>query len=186
MIIVPQEDDAPEFTNILEGVVSGIARRHLPQTLVLIKIDNWFGRAWRGFQGKVLGAMGTWSIPRWDVPPDHLVIPPFVPNRVVSQRRFNAPDYQEVDRGKPIHKNIPSDLACERRVSNEIPNTAIVWYSGNSKLAGRGSVMAYIPASGSYWAWYAGWKKWGPSEQHGITRAQLLQLIEEGHLTSYL
>jgi len=33
-------DDAPDFVRHVEQVANGVNRRHAPETLVLIKIDN--------------------------------------------------------------------------------------------------------------------------------------------------
>ena len=95
MKMTPEFDDAPDFIGHVEQVVNGVVRRHLPETLVLIKINNWFGSKWLGFSGKALGALGVWNKPR-NEPADNIRIPPFVPSRVVSQRSFAAPTYEEV------------------------------------------------------------------------------------------
>jgi len=149
MTIVPQADDAPEFVQIVSAIVEGVTRRHAPPWLVLVKIDNWFGPKWLGFKGKVLGALGTWSIPYSGIA-DHVTLPAFVPNRVVSQRGFAGPSYNEIETNA-IHKHIPSDLAAMRRMSNELSGVAMIWYSGNSLKAERGAVMSYIPVGNSYW-----------------------------------
>ena len=62
--MTPEFDDAPDFIGHVEQVVNGVVRRHLPETLVLIKINNWFGSKWLGFSGKALGALGVWNKPR--------------------------------------------------------------------------------------------------------------------------
>lgn len=107
MKVAPQLDDAPDFIGYIERVVNGIVRRHCPDTIALVKIDNWFGSNWLGFSGKALGALGVWNKPR-NMPADNIRIPPFVPARVVSQRRFVGPNYEEVPKGKPIHIRVPS------------------------------------------------------------------------------
>jgi hypothetical protein len=176
MTIVPEHDDAPEFISIVERAVGGVLRRHTPQTLVLIKINNWFGSRWLRFAGKVLGAIGSWSNA------DNLVVPPFVPNRVISQRRFAAPNYEEIDPGRPVHKPMPSEHALSRKVSNTASGAALVWYSGDSKATGRGAVMAYAPVERSYWPWYASWENsdcWRVIETWDIKRDDLSRLIEQ-------
>jgi len=49
----PEFDDAPDFIGHLEQVVNGVVRRHLPETLVLIKVNNWvrLELAWLFWQG---------------------------------------------------------------------------------------------------------------------------------------
>src|SRR5215467_316509 len=144
--IQPEPGDAPEFVSHVEAVVNGILRRHAPRELILIKINNWFGVKWLHFSGKALGALGVWK--------SDLTIPPFVPNRVISQRRFAAPDYTESERGDLIHIAIESDEARKRRVNDVAHGAALVWYGAGSDQARRGAIMAYVPVGDSYSPWY--------------------------------
>ena len=175
-------DDAPDFIRHVGQVVNGVVRRHLPETLVLIKINNWFGSTWLGFSGKAFGAIGVWHNPSYH-PANIVRVPPFVPNRVVSQRRFSAPTYEEIDCGKPIHRRMPSRLALNRTVATAAPKSALIWYSGESKVTGRGAVMAYVPASDSYWPWYVALETgdpWRVTETWDIKREDLSKLMEQG------
>lgn len=182
MKMTPEFDDAPDFIGHVEQVVNGVVRRHLPETLVLIKVNNWFGSNWLGFSGKALGALGVWNKPR-NKPADDIRIPPFVPSRVVWQRSFAAPTYEEVSNGKPIHSKMPSNRALLRKAATAAPGAALVWYSGNSKTAGRGAVMVYVPVSDSYWPWYAALEtgdSWRITETWDIKREDLSKLMEQG------
>jgi len=181
MKMTPEFDDAPDFIKHVEQVVKGVFRRHLPETLVLIKINNWFGSKWLGFSGKALGVIGVWHNPSYH-PANIVRIPPFVPNRVVSQRRFSTPNYEEIDCGKPIHRRMPSRLALNRTIATAAPKSALIWYSGKSKVTGRGAVMAYVPADGSYWLWYAAFEtgeSWSVTETLDIKREDLLKLMDQ-------
>ena len=183
MEIAPQVDDEPEFIRQVELAVNGILRRCSPIALALIKIDNWFGSRWLGFSGKALGALGVWTLPSDRRPHNIIRIPPFVPERVVLQRRFAAPDYREVDPGKLVHKHIHSSIALERRAAIEEPETALAWYSGNSKANGRGALMAYVPAGDSYWPWFVELERgepWRITEARRIKPDDLSRLMEEG------
>jgi hypothetical protein len=190
MEILAQSDDAPEFVEIVESAVSGILHRYAPVSLDLIKIDNWFGRRWLYFSGKALGALGVWNVPTDRRPENLLRIPPFVPERVVSQRRFAGPQYREIDPGKPLHRHVSSSVALERRAAEIEPETVLVWYSGNSKANGRGALMAYIPIDrSSYWPWYAELKCAEPwritGEAKNIKPDQFLGLVEEGSASQH-
>ena len=144
MTITPQSDDSTDFVQQVELITHGVLCRYKPETFFLIKIDNWFGSKWLGFSGKALGALGVWSKP-YDKPADNITIPPFVPNRVVSQRKFVATAFEEIDGGGPVHKHIKSTHALHRKARLVLPNAALMWYSGNSSAAGRGAVMVYAP-----------------------------------------
>ncbi len=181
MNIVAQSDDAPGFVRQVEQVANGVIVRHTPKTLVLVKIDNWFGSKWLGFSGKALGAFGVWNKP-YDRPADEIRIPPFVPSRVVSQRRFVSPVYEEVDQGRPIHLQTGSDEARPREAATEVPGTALVWYSGNSKSSERGAVMVHAPVGTSYWPWYVALETgdpWRVTETWDIKRDDLVSLMEQ-------
>jgi hypothetical protein len=155
MNFVQQADDAPDFIQQVEEAVNGALRLHSPEALVLIKIDNWFGFKWLGFCGKAPGALRIWHLHRNKLTKG-IRIPAFVPDHVVSQRRFAAPRYEEIDSGRPLHRKMKSRFALQRRASIEAPKAAFAWYSGNSAANGRGALMMYIPVERSYWAWYAG------------------------------
>jgi hypothetical protein len=181
MNIQPQPDDAPEFVNLVENAVNGILHRYSPPTLVLIKIDNWFGSRWLGFRGKFIGAAGVTNNVN-KRPLDDIAIPPFVPERVVSQRRFIAPHFDEVEAGESIQKHIPSRLALRRNAALAAPDNALIWYSGNSKANGRGSLMAYLPLDSTYWPWFVDLEKsdpWRITEIRGIKAGDFTRLVEQ-------
>ena len=182
MKIPPQPEDATEFVEQIGCAVNGLLSRYLPATLVVVKIDNWFGKRWLGFCGKFLGVAGV-TLKTHSTPPKHIRIPPFVPERVVSQHRFTAPSYDEIEPGELVHRQMPSRDALRREAAFAAPGTALVWYSGNSEANGRGSLMVYLPIDSSYWAWYVGLKlgtPWGVSEYWGIKRDEYASLKEEG------
>lgn len=168
--IIVQSDDAPEFVDLVERALRRILGRYAPPILILIKIDNWFGSRWLGFAGKILGAAGvTLNVNKGRT--RGIRIPPFVPERVVSQQRFAAPAFEEIGSGEPIHKHVPSRTALRRKAAVEVPGKAIVWYSGNSEANGRGALMAYIPLDDSCWPWYVDFEKadaWRITEIRGI------------------
>lgn len=171
MKIQAQIDDAPEFVAKVEELANGILRRHAPPALILIKIDNWFSVRWLRFSGKTLGAVG--------VSMSTLSVPPFVPSRVVSQKRFAATAYNEVQAGPPIHIQVESTEAILRRVSRIAAGAALLWYSGCSEQSGRGAIMAYIPERDDYLPWYAGWakrKKWELVQPKEISVQELTNL----------
>jgi hypothetical protein len=175
-------DDEPEFIRQVELAVNGVLRRSSPAALALIKIDNWFGSRWLGFSGKIIGAAGLTIRPEYR---DHnrLRIPPFVPERVVSQRRFAGPAFDEIDGGKPVHLSVPSRLALRRKAAKEEPETALVWYSGNSKANGRGSLLVYLPDCNSYWAWFVELERgepWRITEARGISPDAFSLLMKKG------
>lgn len=176
--IQPDVDDAPEFVAKVEGLANGIIVRYEPRVFILIKINNWFSVRWLRFSGKILGALGVWN--------NALSIPPFVPNRVVSQRRFNAPEYREADAGKPIHIQVESTQAILRRVSEVAGGAALMWYSGRSAQSGRAAIMTYVPVSGAYSPWYTGWaldEAWTVVHPKEISQEEIASLMASDSMT---
>jgi hypothetical protein len=163
MDIQPEPDDAIEFVSQVQTCVNGVLFLHKPRELVLINIDNWFGQKWLHFSGKALGAVGVCRGNQ------DLTVPPFVPNRVRSERRFVAPTYLEVTAQNPVHAAMESQYALHRAMSNIVPGASVIWYSGGSRRAGRGSVMAYLLIEDSFWTWYV---ELGESRSWGVVTAK--------------
>lgn len=170
MTITSDQDDAPEFIAEAQSLLDGLIRTYSPPTFAVIKIDNWFGPKWLNFSGKALRALGVWK--------KRLTIPPFVPNRVVSQRTFVAASYDEVVGGKPIHVRTKGMMTLKRYVADVAPGAAIVWYSGRSGKSGQGSMMAHVPTSDDYLRLYVRWVNrgsWRVTQTIGITVAEVLK-----------
>jgi hypothetical protein len=181
MKISLQLDDEPEFIRRVELTVNGILRSHSPASLALIKIDNWFGARWLGFSGKFGGIAGFTLKPSYRTR-RRLRVPPFVPERVASQRRFSGPAFEEIDPGKPVHLHVPSRSALRRMAAVEEPDVALAWFSGKSKENGRGALMMYVPAGEFYWAWYAELARaepWRITKAWEIKHEDLALLMEE-------
>jgi hypothetical protein len=172
MNIFPEPGDEDAFIAQVDALANGILGKHTPASLIVIKVNSWFGSRWLGFSGKTLGALGVWR--------DNLSVPPFVPSRIVSQQRFTAPNYSEIDSGSPLHRKTRSSDAILRKIAAIEPAAAVLWYSGNSKITGHGSAMAYIPESNSYSCWYVSSAKlhaWHLKEIVGITPQGLTFLM---------
>ena len=76
----PEVTDDPRYLDWVEATVVGVEEAIKTDQTYLVKIDNWFGKRWLGFSGKALGALS--------VRKEKLTLLPFIPSRVVSQRRI--------------------------------------------------------------------------------------------------
>ena len=172
MQIVTQEDDAEGFVAEVRACVSGIIRLYRPGELFLVKTNTWFGPNWLGFSGKAEGALGVWK--------KKLTLPPFVPHRVLSERRYAAPDYKQEPIRNLLHFKMPGANAQKRYVSEVAPAASLLWYSGSTRSRDRGSIMAYLWVESSYWAWYTGWafrnSSWKIAQSSGATIAEIDEL----------
>lgn len=163
--------DDPAFLARVETVAMRVARLR-PRRIYVLRIDNWFGKRWVGFAGKLLGALGVNYRAE-------LTIPPFVPNRVLDQTCYElteAGEYVAVDSGAPVHIAQTSSASFRRKVSELFPDGALIWFSSNSKTNRRGSILAYVPAGGAHEAWFAEFRgdpEWRVCDSFGVTPAEL-------------
>jgi hypothetical protein len=114
--------DAPEFMAQTEAILSRIAAAQ-PRQIYIVRIDNWFGKKWAGFAGKVLGALGVSY--RTD-----LVVPPFVPNRVTDQACYEfspvTKEYLPAGRGSELHVEQSSSQNLRRKVTELFPGVGFL------------------------------------------------------------
>lgn len=178
MRIEAKDDDSDRFIAMVRSVVEAVADRESPATLRVIRIDNWFGGRWRGFTSKMLGFFG--------VSRGRLVIPPFVPSRVESERSWKMRDsaYAPDAESGCLHRRIRSEENLRRYFDQYCPETLAVWFSSKSASNGRGSIMAYSDVGMSRTvSWYVeldGTRGWKPSVTSGITGPEFLDLLPSG------
>jgi len=162
--------DSGEFVQRVETIITlAVAAR--PSELYLVRIRNWFGERWLGFAGKMLGAFGVSYR-------EELVIPPFVPGRVIEEARFklHEDDYVRIPDHQALHVAQTSKANFRRDVDVLLPQAAFVWFSSDSATNGRGSVMAYVPTASGHKSLYVEFvakSDWSPRRLIGITRAEL-------------
>lgn len=188
-----QQGDSPEFIGKARAIAIGVAQDYEPARLYVIRIDNWFGPRWMHFAGKAIGLVGIHKA--------RLHVPPFVPHRVVAERVFAGPDFDETVATAPLHIEIPSKIALQRRIADIDKEAAFVWFSGESEAQKRGSVMVYLPDAfdptaprrgslnhrgmlGLSGAFYVGFSQreisWEPTMLRGISRSEVAHLEESG------
>lgn len=181
------QGDSAEFMGKARALAIGVARDYQPARLYVIRIDNWFGPRWMLFAGKAIGLVGVHKT--------RLHIPPLVPSRVVEQRVFVGPHYEETVAAAPLHFECPSQQALSRRIEDIDKNAAFLWFSGESEAQKRGSVMVYLPVAidatadcqgglrdcGAFYVGYSQRKEgWEPVMLRGVSRAEVADLEDSG------
>jgi hypothetical protein len=136
-----QQGDSTDFLRKARSLVVGVARDYEPERLYVIRIDNWFGPKWMRFAGKISVGKHFYA----GIHKVTLHVPPFVPHRVVAERVFAGPDYDETVARQPLHIECASMMALTRRIADVDKEAAFVWFSGQSEVRGRGSIMVYLP-----------------------------------------
>jgi hypothetical protein len=178
------QGDSAEFMKTVQALVVGVARDYMPARLYVIRIDNWFGPKWMHFAGKFSVGKGAYL----GVHKTTLHVPPFVPHRVVAERVFAGPDYDETVARQPLHIECASTLALTRRIADIDGDAAFVWFSSASEAQECGSIMVYLPVAyapttsqrrerrrgGSF---YIGFSQretsWEPAMLRGISRGEV-------------
>jgi hypothetical protein len=186
-----QQGDSAEFIGKARALAIGVAQDYEPARLYIIRIDNWFGPKWMHFAGKFTAGKGA----AIGVHKTRLHVPPFVPSRVVGQRVFVGPDYEETVAAAPLHIECPSKLALRRRIADIDKDAAFLWFSGESEVQKRGSVMVYRPVDfdataprrgglRGCGAFYVGFSLrdvgWEPAMLRGVSRGEVAHLEESG------
>ena len=172
--LVSDDRDAPEFVSLVGAVVESAAAESAATSVVIVKVDTWFGQRWLRFSHKVLGAFGVAS--------HDLVVPPFVPNRVHSQDHLDhrAAAWQPSDTPlAALHVRQVSADNAQRKLSRLGPELAFFWWSGNSLPNGRGSLTAYLPSPEGHVAWYIEARAalgWRAGVAKGISPARVAEL----------
>lgn len=190
-----QKDDSSEFIAKARSFAIGVAQEYEPARLYVIRIDNWFGPRWMLFAGKFTAGMTRFGVAAIGSHKTRLHVPPFVPHRVLAERVFAGPDFEETVLKPPLHIECTSKFALHRRIEDIDKEAAFVWFSGQSEAQKRGSVMVYLPAfadpparrtSGlrSTGAFYVGFLQgeagWEPAMLRGVSRGEVAQLEESG------
>ena len=124
-----------------------------------------------------------------------LHVPPFVPHRVVAERVFAGPNYDETVARPPLHIECASMLALTRRIADVDKEAAFIWFSSQSEVQKRGSIMVYLPVASTpttshrrecrrTGAFYVGFSQhergWEPAMLRGISRGEVEHLEKCG------
>jgi hypothetical protein len=175
MIMLPiNNQDDPHFVALVSNILNACIHRHHPSDVCVVEIDHCFDRKWQRFSGKVLGALGTWN--------RRLVIPPFDPQRVVSQRfyRLNSSGAYQLVTALPLHIKQSGGDSASRRLAEISGSGIFMWYSGETISTNQASVLVYqIDASGTS-DWFASFTRngdWKLNRVRDISRRVLQDMI---------
>jgi hypothetical protein len=175
------EGDDPGFVTITQRIINGVIEALEVNEVYLTQIDNWFDWKWLGFWST------NWTLDENSWQASELVIPPFNPNRVRSEKRFvrdgGESPFAVADLKKPLHRRQPGRQATFRMPISRVSKfAAFIWYSGNTVVNQRGSVMVYRSDAKGY-AWYASLTNhagWRVNDEKKISRKELLTFEDHG------
>jgi len=187
----PNKSDDVEFVKVINRIVEGILSRTNSNELYIVGIDNWFDQKWLGFSG--IGIvdfefpvfMGRDDGALDEFRQEEVTVPPFSPGRVISQCYFrNKNDTEYVQTEPPIllHKKerMRSERNLHRRIKNISDSGVFVWYSSNTLVNERASIMTYTIKNGKIETWFAAFRKddmWKLLHTKGINQDHLQEYM---------
>jgi hypothetical protein len=171
--------DDSAFIRLASQIIAGATVTHQPPNVCVFKIDHWFDHKWLAFSGKFLGAVGSWREP--------LTVPPFVANRIIEKWHFkrdaDASAYHVETHMSNIHHRGRAEENLHRSVRQIAPDSALFWFSGNTRATGRGSLMGYIPVDGDHWPWFLAFTRntdWRVARRKSIHEYEVRLFLEAG------
>jgi hypothetical protein len=84
ILLATTANEDARFVCLVSAFVSHYANLYRPPRLVVIQIDNWFGRKWLGFKGEPFGALVV-HVDVSDSDRTTLPKPPFSPSGVTCE-----------------------------------------------------------------------------------------------------
>jgi hypothetical protein len=154
----PENDDNPQFIEIINKIISGFVLSGNLEHYVIIKINNWFDDKWAGFHGVFRDYSG---------PPDS----GYVPGIAVT--------YHDTKALPPFARSRIKYLTMSGQ-PKENP-ASVFYFSGNSKSNNRGSLMASFPGPQENWEWYVGFnntEQWKAIRYKSIGRTEIENIIK--------
>lgn len=165
----------PAFVGLVASILDTVVAECTPNIVTVIHIKNWFHHKWLNSSGKVVRALGIWK--------SELTVPPFHPNRVISQTASRLTDagYEEFE-APPLHVLQPGSVNPNRKMRHRTESGVFAWWTSNSVANGRGSLMVYTQIEDQSSTWFPGFQKgrnWRISKKVGISDALLKKYMDD-------
>ncbi len=154
------ETDSQNFIDIVNLLSSSIVQKEGTNEISIVKIRNWFDHKWLNFSGKGVVPFESRGVldvdaavePIWR---ESITIPPFNPKRVIWEKSYFMNGQTNSRFLKPLHVSKPSEFNLQNRIKIKSDKGLFVWYSSNSKVNKKGSLMIYITDYGKVKSWYS-------------------------------
>ncbi len=180
-----KEGDSKKFLTSLNGLAAHLATEFCPKEVYVKRIPKWFDQKWLRYLGNGLipfpqmevELLGTECEPSEieavaleEQYQERLPLPPFNPRQIGFQYYWPQGEDGSYDEGigKPRWTHMSpfnfSSPHLQNRVASSTDSGIYVWFSSNTQIDGKGSIMAYLVKDGKTQAWYAslvsqsGWK----------------------------
>ena len=167
--------DDPAFVRLIASILDAVVAENTPDVVAVIHIKNWFDHKWLDFSGKILGALGVWK--------SELTLPPFHPNRVISQTASRLIDGKyENFAAPPLHVLQASSENLNRKMHHQTSSGLFAWWSSNTITNSQGSLMVYTQIEDQSSTWFLGFQKngdWKIDKHKGIKKTLLDKYLKD-------
>ena len=179
--------DAEGFKEIVDDVVDELLQTLKPDEISIIRIKNWFDHKWLNFTGKQILKYDTKTHPGipfvlepfWN---KEITIPPFSPNRVLSESLYRLKEVQNSRFEEIFHITQVTTDNRNNFVANRTKNGLCIWISSNSVLNRQGSMMVYQVKGSEIVTWYIRIEekgKWKITKTRGIDNNRIQLMLTE-------
>jgi hypothetical protein len=177
--------DAEGFKTVVADVIYQLIANFDPDEVCIIRIKNWFDHKWLNYSGDRILAYDTKSNPGipyalepyWN---RNITIPPFHPNRVLSESAFIKDGKSTPEFLKPFHTFQQTTENIQNHISRRIHNGFCCWISSNSTTNQQGSLMVYQIMDEEVKSWYVSIEKkahWKVTRTKGISKKHIESLL---------
>lgn len=180
------EDENPNFIKIVEDITNELIFKYDAAELSLVKIKNWFDNKWLNYSGIGIVEFNSGGIlkidaslePKWN---DKITVPPFNPNRVLSEMFFQRKESDNKISEKPLHFWQTSSNNLNNRIISKSSDAIYVWYSSNTENNQKGCIMVYVIKNENIETWYASIENlngWKITKTKGIELNSLKEILQ--------
>ncbi|MBI1307600.1 MAG: hypothetical protein GC181_13440 [Bacteroidetes bacterium] len=182
-----EKGDSQEFIDIVNAIMGSLIFQYSIKEVVFVKIKNWFDHKWLNYSGQTVvpfdfgGMKDQIDAALENVWREKISVPPFNPNRVVYSKFFIKQDTGNEKIKKTLHRRRSSKDNIHNRIAEYTSNGLFIWFSSNTQINQRGSIMAYRVKDDQVFTWYATVEKigiWQITKTKGIGLNELKAYIK--------
>jgi len=181
-----ESGDANDFIISLNKIVGKFIDEKDINEICLIRIKNWFDHKWLNYSGKSVieyrgggGLIDSSLNNEWR---EKITVPPFNPNRVLSELFFRIEPTDNKMFEKNLHTKKDSNDNIHNRISAYTKSGMFVWYSSNTEINQKGSLMIYIVQADNIKTFYVSFVNnngWKINQAKNISAAELENILSE-------
>ena len=178
--------DANDFIISLNKIIIGLVDKFQIKEICLIRIKNWFDYKWLNYSGKSVvefrGGAGLFDSSLNNEWREKITVPPFNPNRVLSELFFRTEQTDNKMFEKTLHTTKDSNDNIHNRISKYTNNGLFVWYSSDTELNQKGSLMIYRVQNDNVETFYVSFENkncWKVKQTKNISVRELTNLLNE-------